>query len=168
MRTIVTLACTALAAGTLGACAMPDNQRTTIGSGRLGDGSAEVTLPAVSGGPTPVALTDAGAPLTGLDRSSWASTTLLIPNDHTEHHPHVVSIDSWTGVDYSGAAYPTLDTALGVESDSGDLLAEWLFWPVKLVRDDLGGVRQLGDMDRGVIRSPFYDSYQRTPGDAGE
>ena len=158
MRTIavVSLACL------LGACAAPQNQRTSIGSGRLGDGSLEVELSSVSGGATRVALTDDGVALTGLDRSSWSRTVVLIPNDHTEHHVHGVSLRSWGGRDYAGGAFPTLDTALGAEPDGGGLLAEWLFWPLKLVRDDVIALGQLGDADLGVIRSPHYDAYERS------
>ena len=163
VRTIATVLTLSTVAALLGACAAPSNTRSTIGAGWLGDASQRITLDAVRDDAPPVSLTDAGPSVTGLDRTSWARHEMLIPNDHTEHHPHFTGLASWTGVDYSGAAYPTLETALSEEFSASSGLVEWVAWPLKLVRDDIGSIRQLGDSKALLNYSPRYDTYERTP-----
>ena len=164
MRTLIVISI----AGLLGACASPDNHRLSVGSGALGDASSEVALPAVSAETPQVAGYSAGTSVTGLDRSSWGTTVVLVPNDHTEHHVHCSSIRPLTGVDLAGDSYPTLESALGVESSSGTLFAEWFFWPFREARDAVMGVGRLSDAQGGLTYSPRYDGYQRTPAVDGE
>ncbi len=164
VRTTAALSLLALPALIASGCASPNNTRPTVGAGFVDADGPVVVLPAVADIPDPVALTDAGPSVTGLDRSDWARVEMVIPNDHTEHALSGVYLRSWNGVDYAGAAYPTLDTALGQESDSNDLLFEWIAWPFKLVRDDIASWQQVTESERGVNYSPRYDGYERAGG----
>lgn len=152
-----------LAAGLLlVGCASPENQRMTIGSGPAGDGEPVVALSALGGDTGYVSRTDAGASVTGLDRSQWERRVVVLPVDHTEHHPHFTGFWLVERDDATGSAYPTLESALEVDRADADLL-RWVAFPIEIVRNDIVGITRLGNAKRGVDRSPRNDAYERTP-----
>lgn len=141
-------------------CAAPDNLRTGLGAGVHGPEGETVVLANLSPRSEPVAMTGAGASLTGLDRSAWSRRTVLVPNDATEHHHHFT--DLAIACDQQGRSYPTLDSALGEEPDAGSELARLIIWPFFLGRDVVLAPFRGVDVTRGVTSSPRTDSYERT------
>lgn len=160
MRTICILSLAVLLVG----CAAPANTRSSIGAGRLGDASVEVVLPSVSGEPAPVALTDEGPSVTGLDRSGWEMKVVLVPVDHTEHHAHLTDLRTFWRDDATGASYPTLESALGEEGSAAAEIRGLFLWPFKAARDVVTAPARLVNTSGGLTHSPGRDAYERAGG----